>query len=92
MALHAASAHPAAFVADALGSGTTMVAAASTEHFTPRFGPGSRAAHQVGGAHEVVEVDVPTLRRDVDTPEDLREALELGVGGHTAIVSAGLRL
>ena len=92
LALQAASSHPAAFVADADGSGTTMVAADSVEHFTPRFGPGSRAAHAAEGAHEIVEVDVPTLRRDVDTPADLREALDLGVGGRTARVAAGLRL
>ena len=90
--LQVASAHPAAFVADAGGNGTTMVASVSPDHFAPRFGPGSRAAHGADGAHEIVEVDVPTLRRDVDTPEDLREALDLGVGARTALASAGLRL
>ena len=90
--LAVASAHPAAFVADAGGDGTTMVAALSPTDFTPRFGPGSRTAHHADGAHEIVEVDVPTLRRDVDTPDDLREALGLGVGGRTALVASGLRL
>lgn len=90
--LEVAATHEAAFVADAAGEGTTMVAAVSPDHFTPSFGPGSRAAHEAGGAHEIVEVDVPTLRRDVDTPADLEEALGLGVGGRTATVAAGLRL
>ncbi len=30
------------------------------------------------------------LRRDVDTPADLREAVALGVGARTAAVAAGL--
>lgn len=91
-ALEEASRHEAAFVADAAGEGTTLVAALSAEDFTPSFGPGSREAHLANGAHEVVEVDVPTLRRDVDTPADLREAVELGVGSRTASVVTGRRL
>jgi len=91
-ALEEASRHAAAFVADAAGEGTTLVAALSPKDFTPSFGPGSREAHLTHGAHEVVEVDVPTLRRDVDTPADLREAVELGVGSRTASAVAGLRL
>ena len=47
---------------------------ASAEEFAPRFGAGSRDAHVSEGAHELVEIDVPTLRRDVDTPDDLRRA------------------
>jgi 2-phospho-L-lactate guanylyltransferase len=79
-------------VADADGVGTTMVAAASRQQFAPRFGRGSREAHVTEGAHEIVEVDVPTLRRDVDTPADLATAVELGVGVHTARAAQGLRL
>jgi 2-phospho-L-lactate guanylyltransferase len=90
-ALEVASRHRSAFVADTAGDGTTMVAAAG-EDFTPRFGPASRKAHVAEGAYEIVEVDVPTLRRDVDTPADLREALALGVGSRTASIASGLRL
>ena len=91
-ALEVASAHRAAFVADAAGDGTTMVAAASLQEFTPCFGPGSRDAHVAEGAHEVVEVDVPTLRRDVDTPADLVDALALGVGPRTESTVSALTL
>ena len=91
-ALRAASRHRAAFVADTAGEGTTMLAAVSREDFTPCFGSGSREAHLARGAHDILEVDVPTLRRDVDTPADLEEALRLGVGQRTAIATAGLRL
>lgn len=91
-ALQAASDHPVSFVADVNGDGTTMVVALGVEDFAPRFGHGSRDAHVSDGAHEIVEIDVPTLRRDVDTPDDLRDALRLGVGERTAEVTAGLRL
>lgn len=52
--------------------------------FTPRFGPGSRAAHLGDGA---IELNVDRrLRQDVDTPEDLDRVATLGVGVHTAEV------
>jgi 2-phospho-L-lactate guanylyltransferase len=92
LALEVASTHPTAFVLDVAGDGTTMFAAATGERFTPRFGAGSAHAHRSGGAHEIVEVHLPTLRRDVDTPDDLRDALSLGVGEHTARACAGVRL
>lgn len=82
-ALEGASGRPLAFVPDQNGDGTTMLAATSAETFAPRFGDGSRDAHLLQGAHELGELDVPTLRRDVDTPEDLADALRLGVGART---------
>lgn len=92
LALGVASEYPVAFVSDVAGGGTTMLAAHAAVDLAPRFGPGSREAHLADGAHEIVEIDVPTLHRDVDTPDDLRDALRLGVGEHTAQVAAGLRL
>lgn len=91
-ALEAASEHGTSFVPDVNGDGTTMVVALSAEEFAPRFGAGSRDAHVSEGAHELVEIDVPTLRRDVDTPDDLRDAVRLGVGKRTAEVAARIRL
>ncbi len=91
-ALGVAARHRTAFVADVEGVGTTMLAAVSADTFLPRFGPGSRASHVSDGAHEIVEVDVPSLRRDVDTPEDLEAALRLGAGERTRFVVTGLRL
>jgi 2-phospho-L-lactate guanylyltransferase len=70
-----------AFVSDASGVGTTMYVAAYDD-FDPRFGPGSRAAHLAAGAVEIPG-DLTSLRRDVDDADDLRVALELGVGTHT---------
>ncbi|MFZ5849560.1 MAG: 2-phospho-L-lactate guanylyltransferase [Actinomycetota bacterium] len=91
-ALAVAVEHDTAFVADSDGSGTTLLAARDLDSFVPRFGAGSREAHLLEGAHEVVEIDVPTLRRDVDTPADLAAALRLGVGARTIEATRGLRL
>ncbi len=89
-ALAAASGWAEAFVPDAAGSGTTLYAAGPAAAFSPRFGPGSRDRHLAGGA---VELDLPGmagLRRDVDTPADLRSAAKLGLGPRTAVLAAEL--
>ena len=78
------------FVADSAGSGTTLLAAVAGVALRPAYGPGSAALHRCSGAREL---DVaPGLRRDVDTPADLAEAVALGVGVSTAAVAAGLDL
>ncbi len=93
-ALVAADAHRMSFVADHDGVGTTAVTAPDLERFRPRFGQGSRREHLAAGAVEIDGIDVPGLRRDVDDPDDLREALRLGVGPRTTAVAtlAGRRL
>jgi 2-phospho-L-lactate guanylyltransferase len=91
-ALAAAPQDAMAFVADADGTGTTAVVAPSLELFRPAFGPASRQRHLDAGAHELDEVDVPTLRRDVDDRDDLVEALRLGVGRSTSLVTTVLGL
>jgi 2-phospho-L-lactate guanylyltransferase len=85
-ALAAVPAGGRAFVADAAGSGTTLLAAAPGILLAPGYGPGSRGAHLASGALELV--GAPGLRLDVDTPEDLVAALLLGVGAATAAVAA----
>ncbi len=75
-------------VADAPGTGTSLLAAPTGLDLAPAYGPGSFARHVAGGA---VPLTASTgLRRDVDTPEDLAAALRLGVGPRTAAVAAGL--
>jgi 2-phospho-L-lactate guanylyltransferase len=74
------------FVSDAAGLGTTMFVAQSLEAFRPSFGAGSRQAHLAQGAVEIPPPGLASLRRDVDTPEDLRAAAELGVGPRTSWV------
>ncbi|WP_422770910.1 2-phospho-L-lactate guanylyltransferase [Plantactinospora sp. WMMC1484] len=71
------------FVADATGTGTVLLTAAPGSALDPRFGPRSAAAHAASGARPL-SAAWPTLRRDVDTPADLRAATALGLGRHTA--------
>jgi len=91
-ALRGASCAGPSFVADAEGEGTTAYVAPTPAQFAPRFGAGSRAEHLAADARELLLTDVPSLRRDVDTPSDLSAAARLGLGPHTASVVAGLRL
>jgi 2-phospho-L-lactate guanylyltransferase len=88
-ALEAASAVPRAFVADAPGSGTTLLTAVGVP-LRPSFGPGSARAHRAGGA-TALDGRWPGLVRDVDTEADLREALTLGVGSRTRAFAVHLR-
>jgi 2-phospho-L-lactate guanylyltransferase len=87
--LDAAGTVPAAFVPDAQGSGTTMLAASRPGLLQPSFGPRSAQRHRGQGAVEVPAG--PGARADVDTAADLRECLELGVGRHTSALLADLQ-
>ncbi|MGY1711044.1 2-phospho-L-lactate guanylyltransferase [Geodermatophilus sp. SYSU D00758] len=96
-ALAAAEAAPRCFVADAPGTGTTLLTARDAP-LAPAFGGDSATRHRAGGAREL-SGDWPGLARDVDTPADLEQALALGVGRHTAALlgdadlrRSGLRL
>jgi 2-phospho-L-lactate guanylyltransferase len=89
-ALRAAAAWPTAFVADAAGDGTTLYAASAEAAFRPAFGLASRARHAAGGAVELGLDGIGGLRRDVDTPSDLRGAVALGLGPHSAPLAAEL--
>jgi 2-phospho-L-lactate guanylyltransferase len=80
----------ACFVADADGFGTTLLTAPGVRAFQPAFGPGSRAEHRAAGAREINVDGIDSLRRDVDTPDDLAAALGLGIGKHTSRVTADL--
>ncbi|RLV51151.1 2-phospho-L-lactate guanylyltransferase [Nocardioides mangrovicus] len=74
---------PGAVVADAAGTGSTLLAVPAAAGFTPRFGADSFAAHVEAG-YAPSTLEVRSLRRDVDTADDLREAIALGVGPRTA--------
>ncbi len=89
-ALRAASAWRTAFVADAAGDGTTLYTASPGVAFEPAFGLASRSRHAAGGAAEIDLDGIPRLRRDVDTPADLRSATQLGLGPRSAPLAAEL--
>lgn len=89
-ALAAASAAGHAFVADAVGSGTTLYAAGPGAEFSPRFGPQSRQRHRRAGAAEIDLPGLEGLKRDVDTLADLRDAAKIGLGCRSAAIEAAL--
>jgi len=76
-ALEAALRHPRAIVADADGTGTVLATATVGTAHRLAFGSGSRAAHVANGYIEL-DGDWPGLRRDIDTPEQLEGAANLG--------------
>jgi 2-phospho-L-lactate/phosphoenolpyruvate guanylyltransferase len=79
---------PRSFVADAAGTGTTLLAVAAGP-LDPRFGPGSAAAHEASGAVRLAGA-WPGLARDVDTAGDLLAALALGLGPASAALAGRL--
>ncbi|GAA0376636.1 2-phospho-L-lactate guanylyltransferase [Microbispora corallina] len=85
--LTAAAEFEQAFVPDAAEVGTTFYGVRPGVAFRPGFGGESRARHLSAGAKELAPDGIPSVRRDVDTIEDLREALALGVGPATAAVA-----
>ncbi|HEX8008641.1 MAG TPA: 2-phospho-L-lactate guanylyltransferase [Trebonia sp.] len=89
-ALRAAAGFPSSFVPDAAGIGTTMYATVPGTVFRPMFGGASRARHASTGATELTVDDIPGLRRDVDTPDDLRAAIALGAGFRTTALAGEL--
>lgn len=75
-ALAAAGRHPRAFVADAEGTGTTLVTARAGVPLRSRFGASSARRHRDAG---LVELPIPVdagLRRDVDTWDQLTPLVE----------------
>jgi 2-phospho-L-lactate guanylyltransferase len=75
------------FVADAEGTGTTLLVAAPGADLDPRFGVDSARLHEESGARPLTG-EWPGLRRDVDTADDLQAAAGLGLGSHTGAALA----
>ncbi|MFD6281560.1 2-phospho-L-lactate guanylyltransferase [Streptomyces sp. NPDC060209] len=82
--LEFSAAFPRTFVVDAQGIGTTFLSAMPGVELRPAFGGASRARHLASGAVEIALPGLDSVRRDVDTGEDLEAALALGVGRFTA--------
>jgi 2-phospho-L-lactate guanylyltransferase len=80
--LEAAEEVPLGLVPDADGTGTAMITGKPGVPLLPAFGEGSALRHQELG-HKPLRAPAG-LRRDVDTGTDLRAAVRLGVGRHTA--------
>ena len=67
-----------ALVPDHDGSGTVLLTHHDAAALAPRFGRGSAARH--ARRCTVLELDLPTLRHDVDDITSLELAVEMGVG------------
>lgn len=79
-----------AFVRDARGDGTTLAVAGPGSGLRPAFGPDSARRHLAAGYLEITGPAMSSLRRDVDTAQDLRAATALGLGARTQAVLARL--
>ena len=89
-AVSAARAHPRSFVGDRHGSGTVALFAFGVP-LDPRFGLDSARRHEDSGAVALTR-EWPGLRCDIDTPDDLSAALQLGVGTTTKRTVADLEV
>ena len=86
--LDRAAAMAAGCVADAAGTGTTVLCLGAESSLSPSFGPGSWQRHVESGADDLTTGADPRLRRDVDTTADLADAISLGCGAATVTVIA----
>ncbi|YAL82397.1 2-phospho-L-lactate guanylyltransferase [Dermacoccaceae bacterium W4C1] len=81
-ALRACAATESALVPDHDGEGTVLMTHHDPAALSPRFGRGSAARH--ARRCTVLELDLPTVRHDVDDLDSLERVQTLGVGQHTA--------
>jgi 2-phospho-L-lactate guanylyltransferase len=84
-ALTLAGGSPFAVVPDAEGSGSVLLTAARPDLLQPAFGADSARRHAELGAVRL-DLDLPRLRRDVDTWAALVNAAALGLGAATTAV------
>ncbi|UUT34520.1 2-phospho-L-lactate guanylyltransferase [Microbacterium elymi] len=88
-ALRAAASVDRAVVPDAEATGSTLVTARAGVAWESAFGEGSLARHVALGC--VVMDAAASLRRDIDTVDQLESAAGLGLGPRTATVFTGRR-
>lgn len=91
LVLTAAAEFEQAFLPDAADVGTTFYGVRPGVPFTPGFGGESRDRHLRRGAKEICLDGIDSVRRDVDTPDDLRAALALGLGRRTLAMVERIR-
>jgi 2-phospho-L-lactate guanylyltransferase len=81
LALRACAEHAAAYVPDAEGTGTVLLAARERGLLRPQFGADSARRHSAYAVR--LDLDLPRLRRDVDVESAMLTAVALGVGRRT---------
>jgi 2-phospho-L-lactate guanylyltransferase len=87
-ALRAAASVDRAVVPDAEGTGSTLVTARAGVAWAAAFGADSFARHTALGCMPLPVVATSTLRRDVDTADQLAGAADLGLGPRTSALLA----
>lgn len=85
-ALYAASGIERGVVADAEGTGSTLVTARAGATWISAFGEDSFARHRLLGCTPLAVPAESSLRRDVDTAAQLSQARSLGLGPRTSAV------
>lgn len=88
-ALGAAASVDRGVVPDAEGTGSTLVTASAGVEWASSFGDGSFERHVALGCAPLPVSDASTLRRDVDTVDQLDAARALGLGPRTAALLGG---
>ena len=88
-ALQSAASVDRGVVPDQERTGSTLVTARAGVAWETAFGDGSFARHVELGCTPLEVADASTLRRDVDTVEQLRAAAGMGLGRRTARVLRG---
>jgi 2-phospho-L-lactate guanylyltransferase len=92
-AFRLADQHKASFIPDTTRTGTTAFFKQADSPCLPHFGKQSRRAHLALGAAELTHPTFLAIHRDVDTLNDLHQALSLGAGRHTqSLIRHGLSL
>ncbi|KAA9108274.1 2-phospho-L-lactate guanylyltransferase [Microbacterium rhizomatis] len=91
-ALSAAASVDRGLVSDAEGTGSTLVTARAGVTWASAFGTDSFARHVALGCVPLEIGDASTLRRDVDTAEQLAAAETLGLGARTRGIIAQQRI
>jgi len=66
-----------AIASDRHGVGTNAIALADGREFRFAFGPDSFAQHLAAGGPDCANVNRPGLARDIDTPDDARDLMQL---------------
>jgi 2-phospho-L-lactate guanylyltransferase len=90
--LERATGHARAFLPDATGVGTTVLAATRGTPLVPAYGGCSTFEHAASGAHLIDPRGLDRVRSDVDDLEALARAVALGCGPHTRAAAAALGL
>ncbi|HWH97458.1 MAG TPA: NTP transferase domain-containing protein [Pseudolysinimonas sp.] len=70
-----AARHPRTYVADAAGTGTTLVTATAGVTWRSAFGRASASRHRALGLHRIPVPLRSSLRHDVDTPAQLARSI-----------------